>query len=83
MTLRWALCQAAVTLCQCDARQEAIRQRLVKRLGKPKANVAMGRRLRGVFYAMMRDKKPFERGPVRDRTAAANRVRLGRKRQVA
>jgi len=83
VTLRWALCQAAVTLCQCDARQEAIRQRLVKRLGKPKANVAMGRRLLRVLYAMMRDKKTFERGPVRDRTAAANRIRLGRKMQVA
>ena len=45
VTLRWALCQAAVTLCQCDARQEAIRQRLIKRIGKPKANVAMARRL--------------------------------------
>ena len=36
VTLRWALCQAAVTLCQCDARQEAIRQRLVRRIGKPR-----------------------------------------------
>jgi transposase len=83
VTLRWALCQAAVTLCQCDARQEAIRQRLVKRLGKPKANVAMGRRLLRVLYAMFRDGKTFERGPVRDRTSAANQARLGRKKQVA
>jgi transposase len=83
VTLRWALCQAAVTLCQCDARQEAIRQRLVKRLGKPRANVAMGRRLLRMLYAMMRDGKAFERGPVRDRTAAANRARLGRRKQVA
>jgi len=83
VTLRWALCQAAVTLCQCDARQEAIRQRLVKRLGKPKANVAMGRRLLRVLYAMVRDGKTFERGPVRDRTAAANKARLGRRKQVA
>ena len=83
VTLRWALCQAAVTLCQCDARQEATRARLAARLGKPKANVAMGRRLLRVLYAMMRDGKPFERGPVRDRTAAANRARLGRKKQVA
>lgn len=83
VTLRWALCQAAVTLCQCDARQEAIRQRLVKRLGKPKANVAMGRRLLRVLYAMMRDGKTFQRGPARDRTSAANTARLGRKKQVA
>ena len=54
-TLRWALCQAALTLCQCDARQEAIRQRLIKRIGKPKANVAMGRRLLRILFAMMRD----------------------------
>jgi transposase len=83
VTLRWALCQAAVTLCQCDARQDAIRQRLVKRLGKPKANVAMGRRLLRVLYAMMRDGKTFQRGPVRERTSAANQARLGRKKQVA
>jgi transposase len=82
-TLRWALCQAAVTLCQCDQRQEAIRQRLIQRIGKPRANVAMGRRLLRILYAMVRDQKPFERGPARDRTAVANRARLGRKKQVA
>jgi transposase len=82
-TLRWALCQAAVTLCQCDADQEAIRARLVQRIGKAKANVAMGRRLLRILYAMVRDQKPFARGPARDRTAAANKARLGRKKQVA
>ena len=82
-TLRWALCKAAVTLCQCDAKQEAIRQRLIARLGKPKANVAMGRRLLRILYAMIRDGKPYQGGPRRDRTAAANRARLGRKKQVA
>src|SRR3989304_1660568 len=51
-TLRWALGKAAVTLCQCDARQEATRQRLIARLGKPRANVAMARRLLRVPYAM-------------------------------
>jgi len=83
VTLRWALCQAAVTLCQSDARQEATRQRLLKRIGKPKANVAMGRRLLRILYAMVRDGKTFERGPVRDRTAAANKARLGKKKQAA
>lgn len=83
VTLRWALCQAAMTLCLTDARQEAIRQRLVKRIGKPKANVAMGRRLLRILYAMIRDGKTFERGPARDRTSAANKARLGRKKQVA
>ncbi len=82
-TLRWALGQAAVTLCQCDARQEAIRQRLISRIGKPRANVAMARRLLRILYAMMRDGNVFDRGPARDRTAAANRIRLRRKKQVA
>jgi transposase len=82
-TLRWALGKAALTLCQSDARQEAIRQRLVARIGRPKANVAMARRLLRVLYAMTRDGKAYERGPRRDRTAAANKARLGRKKQVA
>jgi transposase len=83
VTLRWALGKAAVTLCQSDARQEAIRQRLAARLGKPKANVAMARRLLRILYAMMRDDKAYHRGPTRDRTAAANRARLRRRKQVA
>ena len=82
-TLRWALCQAAVTLCQCDAKQEATRQRLIQRIGKARANVAMGRRLLRILYAMVRDRKAYEGGPRRDRTAAANKARLGRKKQVA
>lgn len=83
VTLRWALCQAAVTLCQSDAHQEAIRQKLIARIGKPKANVAMGRRLLGILFAMMRDGKDYRRGPKRDRTAAANKARLGKKKQAA
>ena len=82
-TLRWALGKAAVTLCQSDARQEAIRQRLVARIGRPKANVAMARRLLRILYAMIRDAKAYQGGPKRDRTAAANRARLARKKQVA
>ena len=54
-TLRWALCQAAVTLCQSDAKQEATRQRFIARMPKAKANVAMGRRLLRTLYAMVRD----------------------------
>ena len=82
-TLRWALGKAAVTLCQSDGRQEAIRQRLIARIGRPKANVAMARRLLRVLYAMMRDGKAYQGGPRRDRTAAANQARLGRKKKVA
>ena len=83
VTLRWALCQAAATLCQSDAREEASRQKLIARIGRPKANVAMGRRLLGILYAMMRDGADFRRGPKRDRTAAANKARLGKKKQAA
>jgi hypothetical protein len=75
--------QAAVTLCHSDAQQEATRQRLIARLGKPRANVAMARRLLRILYAMIRDGKVYQGGPRRDRTAAANKARLARKRQVA
>lgn len=78
-TLRWALCQAAVTLCQCDAKQEAVRQRLIVRIGGPKANVAMGRRLLRILYAMVRDGKPYQAGPRRDRTKAANAAKQRRR----
>ena len=78
--LRWALCQAAMTLCQCDARQEATRQRLIARIGKPKANVAMGRRLLRTLYAMVRDKKPYRCCQPIDRTTRLNQARA-RKRE--
>ena len=59
-TLRWAICEAGVALCRSDARQEAIRQRLIKKAGNAKANVAMGRRLLRTIYAMMRDGTLYE-----------------------
>ena len=79
-TFRWALCQAALTLCQCDARQEAIRQRLIARIGKPKANVAMGRRLLRILYAMVRDGKPYRCAEPTRHNAAANAARVARRR---
>ena len=84
-TLRWALCKAAVTLCHCDARQEAGRQRLIRRSGglNAKANVAMGRRLLGILYAMVRDNKPYKCGPRRNRTSAANKARARKRRKEA
>jgi len=78
VTLRWALCQAALTLCHSDAKQEATRQRLITRIGRPKANVAMGRRLLHILYAMVRDRKVYEGGARRDRTAAANKAKRAR-----
>jgi transposase len=80
-SLRWALCKAALTLCRSDAKQEAIRQRLIRRIGKPKANVAMGRRLLRILYAMVRDEKPFARGPATKHNRRANQARLARKPQ--
>jgi len=83
--LRWALCQAAVTLRMCDARQEAIRQRLIKRIGKAKANVAMGRRLLRTLYALVRDQKPYRCDKPIDRTTRMNQAKAARnpKQKVA
>jgi transposase len=74
-TLRWALCQAAVTLCKSDARQEAIRQRLIARVGKRKANVAMGRRLLRTLFAMMRDGTAYECRQPTNHLTKANKAR--------
>jgi transposase len=73
--LRWALCKAAVTLCRSDAKQEAIRQRLICRVGKARANVAMGRRLLRVLFAMARDGTLYQRGPSTGHERNANRAR--------
>jgi transposase len=80
-TLRWALCNAALTLCHSDAGQEAIRQRLIRKTGgiKGKANTAMGRRLLRILYAMVRDGKPYQAGPSRNRNAAANKARAAKR----
>ena len=80
-TLRWALCKAAVTLCKSDARQEAIRQRLLKRIGKAKANVAMGRRLLRTLYAMMRDGTLYENTEPTNHLENANKARAKKRRQ--
>lgn len=84
-TLRWALGKAAMTLCHSDARQEAVRQRLIKRVGgvKAKANVAMARRLLRVLYAMVRDGNPYQGGPRRNRTSAANKARARQRKEAA
>ena len=80
-TLRWALCNAALTLCHSDAGQEAIRQRLIRKTGgiKGKANTAMGRRLLRILYAIVRDGKPYRAGPSRRRNAAANKARAAKR----
>ncbi len=84
-TLRWAVCNAALTLCHSDAKQEAIRQRLIRKTGgiKGKANTAMGRRLLRILYAMVRDNKPYQAGPSRHRNAAANQARAAKRARKA
>lgn len=81
VALRWAICQAALTLCHSDAKQESTRQKLIKRIGNAKANVAMGRRLLCILYAMVRDGKRYKGGPRRDRTSAANKAKRLRKQR--
>lgn len=74
-TLRWAICMAASVLCRSDAAWAAKRERLRKQLGKPKANVAMGRRLLRTLYAMMRDDMPFQKSESTNHTKKANQAR--------
>lgn len=73
--LRWALCKAALTLCRSDDRQEAIRQRLIGHMPKPKANVAMGRRLLRILFAMVRDGCLYQGQEPTGHEAAANKAR--------
>jgi len=82
-TLRWAICKAAVTLCRSDARQEAIRQRLLRRIGKAKANVAMGRRLLRILFAMVRDGTLYQGQEPTGHERAANKARLVKRRKAA
>ena len=84
-TLRWAICKAALTLCRSDDKQEAIRQRLIHRIGKPKANVAMGRRLLRILFAMVRDGALYQgvdkRGQIKTgHEQPANQARLQQQR---
>jgi transposase len=81
-TLRWALCKAGVTLCKSDAKQEAVRQRLIKRIGKAKANVAMGRRLLRIIYAMMRDGCLYECSEPTNHLKNANKARAKKRKQM-
>jgi transposase len=84
-TLRWALCKAGVTLCFSDAKQETTRQRLIKRTGgiKPKANVAMGRRLLRILFAMVRDGKSYHNAQPVARNLAANKARVAKRARKA
>jgi transposase len=74
-TLRWAICKAAITLCRSDGGQEKIRQRLLRRTGKAKANVAMGRRLLRILFAMARDGTVYQGQEPTGHERAANKAR--------
>jgi transposase len=82
-TLRWALGKAALTLCRSDGRQERLRQRLIARIGKPKANVAMARRLLRILYAMFRDGAAYQVQEPTGHAAQATAARLGKLRSQA
>ena len=82
-SLRWAICKAALTLCRSDAKQEAIRRRLIHRLGKPKANVAMGRRLLRILFAMVRDRTAYQGQQPTGHEKAANKARPARRKRTA
>jgi transposase len=83
-TLRWALGKAAMALSKADAGQEAIRQRLIKRVGglKPKANVAMARRRAHILFAMVRNNEPYHVIKPRKQMTRANQVRLRKRKTV-
>ena len=78
-TLRWALGKAALTLCRSDGRQEKLRQQLIHRVGKPKANVAMARRLLRTLYAMFRDNTEYHVAEPTHHNAAANAARMSKR----
>jgi transposase len=78
-TLRWALGKAAVCMARSDPGQKATRKRLVAKIGKAKANVAMARRLIHILYAMARDGKRFQRSGSTNHNRKANTVRKRRK----
>ena len=53
------------------------------RIGRAKANVAMGRRLLRICYALVRDGKPYRCGERIDRTTRLNRARAAQKAKTS
>lgn len=80
-TLRWALVEAATTLCRSDPYYRALYEKLVKRTGvNKKARVAMARRLAGILWKMGVTGALFRRTGSTHHTKAANKTRLARKK---
>ena len=84
-TLRWAVCNAARCLAKHDGHQKKTRQRILQRCGnvKPKANVAMGRRLLGTIFAMVRDNQPYRNREPIHHLKNANAARKRKRSQSA
>jgi transposase len=84
-TLRWALCNAARCLAEHDGEQKKTRARIRQRCGgvKPKANVAMGRRLLGTIFAMVRDQTPYRNREPINHLKKANAARRNKRQQSA
>jgi len=82
-TLRWALGNSAMALCQSDAAQEQRRQRIINRCGgcRAKANVAMARRLLRILFAMSRSGAAYQVGQPIARNTPANRARLAKQQR--
>ena len=76
-TLRWAICKAACVMCRSDGFQKTVRERIARRTGvKAKANVAMGRRLLRIIFAMVRDGTVYHNSQPTNHQAAANKARI-------
>lgn len=80
-TLRWALVEAATTLCRSDPYYRSRYEKLVKKTGiKKKARVAMARKLACILWKMAGTGALFQRTGSTNHTKPANKVRLARKR---
>jgi transposase len=75
-TLRWALCEAAVTLVRSDPGYRAIYNRILKHTRcKAKAKVAMARKLICWLWRMVQTREPFRRTGSTFHTRNAHLVR--------
>jgi len=64
-------------MCRSDGFQRTVRERIARRTGvKAKANVAMGRRLLRIIFAMVRDGTVYHNSQPTNHQAAANKARI-------
>jgi transposase len=76
--LRWVLGQAAPLAARADVDLKRVYFAVLRRRGRPKAKVALARRLLVRLYVMLRDQIDYDefcaRGQARRRTAASSPV---------